>query len=464
MKSLYGKLIIGFFVSIVFSFSVAGYFSINSHSDKLGQMTIKELNNSLAYIIELADIVSDDELPVVLQAYSEASSVSFTIETEMINETYGKMDEELNLSKKDRAILYQNPKTQILKESSTIKQLTKSYVIDGQQVIISIQKDANDRETIFLDSAVVAVFCMIIAGSIMFIVLADIIVKPIARLNKATHELSKGNYRVRVNYSSNDEIATLNRSFNQMAQQLAKSEEIRQQFISDVSHEFQTPLTAIQGFATILKNEKLKDEQRKKYADIIIFHAKRLSTLAKNMLQLTILDNDDVKLEKEEFSLIEQLIRVIETQDDLAIRKDIEIEFNRPKNDILIQGDEARLEQVWINLINNAIKYTNEHGVVTIDVKKNVKDVEVSIADTGVGMSKEAISHIFERFYRQDKSRKVEGNGLGLSIVKRIIDLHQGTIEVVSQEDAGSVFTVKLPIELSFHIGKLNLTKGGEKG
>ena len=135
-----------------------------------------------------------------------------------------------------------------------------------------------------------------------------------------------------------------------------------------------------------------------------------------------------------------------------------------PKNDILIQGDEARLEQVWINLINNAIKYTNEHGVVTIDVKKNVKDVEVSIADTGVGMSKEAISHIFERFYRQDKSRKVEGNGLGLSIVKRIIDLHQGTIEVVSQEDAGSVFTVKLPIELSFHIGKLNLTKGGEKG
>lgn len=464
MKSLYGKLIIGFFVSIVFSFYVAGYFSINSHSDKLGQMTIKELNNSLAYIIELADIVSDDELPVVLQAYSEASSVSFTIETEMINETYGKMDEELNLSKKDRAILYQNPKTQILKESSTIKQLTKSYVIDGQQVIISIQKDANDRETIFLDSAVVAVFCMIIAGSIMFIVLADIIVKPIARLNKATHELSKGNYRVRVNYSGNDEIATLNRSFNQMAQQLAKSEEIRQQFISDVSHEFQTPLTAIQGFATILKNEKLKDEQRKKYADIIIFHAKRLSTLAKNMLQLTILENDDVKLEKEEFSLIEQLIRVIETQDDLAIRKDIEIEFNRPKNDILIQGDEARLEQVWINLINNAIKYTNEHGVVTIDVKKNVKDVEVSIADTGVGMSKEAISHIFERFYRQDKSRKVEGNGLGLSIVKRIIDLHQGTIEVVSQEDAGSVFTVKLPIELSFNIGKLNLTKGGEKG
>ena len=464
MKSLYGKLIIGFFVSIVFSFSVAGYFSINNHSDKLGQMTVEELNSSLDYIVELVNVADEEDVSKLLDGYAQSSSVSFCIESDNVSKEYGKMNAGLTLSDKEKKIIDSNPDYTLLKENSTIKQLTKIYIIDGKQVTISIQKDANERETIFLNSVVVAVFCMIVAGSIMFIVLADIIVKPISRLNKATHELSKGNYRVRVNYSGNDEIATLNRSFNQMAQQLAKSEEIRQQFISDVSHEFQTPLTAIQGFATILKNEKLEDEQRKKYADIMIFHAKRLSTLAKNMLQLTILENDDVKMEKEEFSLVEQLMRVIETQDDMAIRKDIEIEFNRPKNDILIQGDEARLEQVWINLINNAIKYTNEHGVVTIDVKKNVKDVEVSIADTGVGMSKEAISHIFERFYRQDKSRKIEGNGLGLSIVKRIIDLHQGTIEVVSQEDAGSVFTVRLPIEYSFHIGKINLTKNGEKG
>ena len=294
---------------------------------------------------------------------------------------------------------------------------------------------------------------MLIAGSITFLVIADIIVKPISRLTKATNELSKGNYRVRVNYTGKDEIARLNRSFNQMAQQLAKQDETRQQFISDVSHEFQTPLTAIQGFATILKNEQLSDEQRQKYADIILFHSKRLSTLSKNMLQLTLLEGEDVKLETSEFSLIEQLNRVIETQDNFALSKNIEIEFEVPKNDIRIVGDESRLEQVWINLINNAIKYTQDNGVVMIHVKKTSKEVEVAIEDTGVGMSKEAISHIFERFYRQDKSRSVEGNGLGLSIVKRIVDLHHGRIDVVSREEGGSRFTVYLPQNKTFHIG-----------
>ena len=172
-------------------------------------------------------------------------------------------------------------------------------------------------------------FCVLFVGSVTFLIIADVIVKPIYRLTKATNELSKGNYKVRVNYSGDDEIARLNRSFNQMATQLAKQEVVRQQFISDVSHEFQTPLTAIQGFAAILKNEKISDEQRVKYADIILFHSKRLSTLSKNMLQLTLLEGEDVKLEMNEFSLSNQLNRVIETQDNLAISKDIEIETSR---------------------------------------------------------------------------------------------------------------------------------------
>ena len=191
--------------------------------------------------------------------------------------------------------------------------------------------------------------------------------------------------------------------------------------------------------------EDLPAEQRMKYADIIAFNAKRLSTLSKNMLQLTLLEGEDVQLEKSKYSLIDQLNRVIETEDNNALSKDIEIEFKHPRGDIEIVGDEARMEQVWINLIGNAIKYTNEHGVVTVDVRKTTKDIEVRVEDTGVGMSEEAISHIFERFYREDKSRSVEGNGLGLSIVKRIIDLHEFSLDVTSQEDVGSVFTVKIP-------------------
>ena len=459
MKSIYGKLILGFLVSMLFSFSVAGYFSLRKNSDELGRLAVEELKMSSQHIVDLMELIDTDDLSGVLKGYSETSEISFFIDCDGQREVYGNITGQ-TLSQSDYQLLRKHIGKTLIFRDSSVRKMAKSYQDDQHTYIVFVQKDVGKREMIFVDSALIALFCMLVAGSITFLVIADIIVKPISRLNKATNELSKGNYRVRVNYAGNDEIARLNRSFNQMAQQLAKQEETRQQFISDVSHEFQTPLTAIQGFATILKNEKLSDEQRQKYADIILFHSKRLSTLSKNMLQLTVLDGEDVKLDISEFSLIEQLNRVIETQDNLALAKDIEIEFHTPKNDIRVEADEARLEQVWINLVNNAIKYTNDHGVVTIEVKKTSKEVEVSIQDTGVGMSKEAISHIFERFYRQDKSRKVEGNGLGLSIVKRIVDLHHGTIDVISVEDGGSQFIVKLPQERSFHLSeKLNLTK-----
>lgn len=459
MKSIYGKLILGFLVSMIFSFSIAGYFSLKKNSDELGRLAIEELEMSSQHIADLLGLIDQEDLSRVLTGYSDTSEISFFVSCDDNTETYGNISTQVLTPKQFQTLKSTIGKTLVFHDSS-VRKMAKSFQVNGKTYVIFVQKDVGKREMIFVDSALIALFCMLVAGSITFLVIADIIVKPIARLNKATNELSKGNYRVRVNYAGNDEIARLNRSFNLMAQQLAKQEETRQQFISDVSHEFQTPLTAIQGFATILKNEQLPDEQRKKYADIIVFHSKRLSTLSKNMLQLTVLDGEDVKLELSEFSLIEQLNRVIETQDNLALTKDIEIEFHIPKNDVRIEADEARLEQVWINLVNNAIKYTNEHGVVTIEVKKTSKEVEVSIQDTGVGMSKEAISHIFERFYRQDKSRSVEGNGLGLSIVKRIVDLHHGTIDVVSVEDGGSQFTIKLPQERSFHLSdKLNLAK-----
>ncbi|MCD7840570.1 MAG: HAMP domain-containing histidine kinase [Erysipelotrichaceae bacterium] len=452
MKSIYGKLIIGFLVSILLSFSIAGYFSLRKNNNALGQMAIDELNNSTQLISDFIEDIDGDKLDQVLKDYETSSDLSFAIISNDNTKSYGNVDDFLD--EESMNYLYDHVGEVIASNDSSIRQFAKSYEIDGTVYIIKAQKDIEESETVFIASGIIAIFCILIAGSIIFLVIADIIVKPISRLTKATNELSKGNYHVRGNYTGNDEIARLNRSFNQMAQQLAKQEETRQQFISDVSHEFQTPLTAISGFATILKNEKISDEQRQKYADIILFHSRRLSTLSKNMLQLTLLDGEDVQLDIAEYSLIEQLERVIDTQLHFADSKNIEIEFDKPKNDVRIEADEARLEQVWINLINNAIKYTNDNGIVTINVKKTVLGVEVSVQDTGIGMSKEAISHIFERFYRSDKSRKIEGNGLGLSIVKRIIDLHQGTIDVVSREDVGSEFTVKLPENRTFFIGE----------
>lgn len=447
MKSIYSKLVIGFLLTSLLSFLICCFFTIRSYNRDSDQMALEELEHSsehIADMIKLIDIKNQDR---ILSDYSETSEMSFTVTCDGQTKSYGHVNKKLILSGDELKTLATS-KEKSLRSEGIISQYAKSFKIDNHVYVVTVQKDFSSTKDIFMKSYTSAAIIFMMTGSIVFLIVADIIVKPISRLTKVTDELSKGNYKVRVNYEGKDEISSLYASFNQMAVRLAKQETLRQQFISDVSHEFQTPLTAISGFATILKNENLTDEQRKKYADIILFNSNRLSHLSKNMLQLTLLDGEDTALDKTEFPLIEQLNRVIEMEDNAALSKDIEIEFIHPKKEFIIEADESRMEQVWINLLSNAIKYTNEHGVVTVEVRRTPTELQVRFEDTGVGMSKDAISHIFERFYRQDKSRTIEGNGLGLSIVKRIIDLHHYKIDVESQEDVGSVFTVYIPYEM----------------
>ena len=447
MKSIYSKLIIGFLLTSLLSFSICCFFTIRSYNRDSDQLALEELEHSSNHIADLIKLIDDKNQDKILADYSETSEMSFTVTCEGQTKSYGHVNKKLIL-KDDELKTLATSKEKSLRSEGIISQYAKAFKIDNQTYVITVQKDFSATKDIFMKSYTSAAIIFMMTGSIVFLIVADIIVKPISRLTRVTDELAKGNYKVRVNYEGKDEISSLYASFNQMAVRLAKQETIRQQFISDVSHEFQTPLTAISGFATILKNENLTDEQRKKYADIILFNSNRLSHLSKNMLQLTLLDGEDTALDKTEFPLIEQLNRVIEMEDNAALSKDIEIEFIHPKKEFIIEADESRMEQVWINLLSNAIKYTNEHGVVTVEVRRTPTELQVRFEDTGVGMSQDAISHIFERFYRQDKSRTIEGNGLGLSIVKRIIDLHHYKIDVESQEDVGSVFTVYIPYEM----------------
>ena len=447
MKSIYGKLICGFLITIVFSFSVAGYVALRSNYDQIEDMAKNELNATSEYVAGILNILEDANVSNTMNQYAISSEVNITL----FSPDYGyyQYGDGSTIPSKEtmQKYYYDERKDGYYHQENSVQSYGKKVNIKDKDVYMYVQKDTSYEKGIFANSAVLILGCVFLSGNLVFIAIADIIVKPITRLNNATKELSKGNYNVRVNYVGDDEISKLNQGFNQMAQQLAKQEETRQKFISDISHEFQTPLTAIQGFANILKDEDLPKSQRQKYADIILFHSKRLSTLSKNMLQLTLLEREEVELEYTTFSIVEQLSRVISTQENQAILKDIEIVFEKPRKDITVNGDEQRLEQVWINIISNAIKYTDNGGLITIKVKKTSKEVEVSIEDTGRGMPKEVISHIFERFYREDKARSVEGNGLGLSIVRSIIDLHHGNIDVISQVDVGSTFIIKLPNE-----------------
>lgn len=447
MKSIYSKLIFGFFVTIVASFSVAGVVSLKSNNEQIKETVEEDLIAARDYVSKVLSNEGIQNKDEIIELYALSSELSITYYSpEGGLYCYG--DHQYCPDEQHIIDLYKKNKgSSVTYSDDNILTYGKKCKINELEYYILVQKDTSDQRIIFINSVILILGCVFFIGSVVFLVIAEIIVRPIARLTNATKELYNGNYSVRVDTLGEDEISKLNQSFNRMAIQLAKQDETRQKFISDISHEFQTPLTSIQGFANILKEEDLSKEQREKYANIILYNSKRLSSLAKNMLQLTLLDRDEIELELSNYSLIEQLKRVVSTQESIAANKDIEIDLQIPKKDITISADEQRMEQVWTNIISNAIKYTNDGGLITVTIKKSVKEVEVDIEDTGIGMSKEVISHIFERFYREDKARNIEGNGLGLAIVKSIVDLHHGKIEVVSTVDVGTIFKVRLPLE-----------------
>lgn len=447
MKSIYSKLIFGFFITIVASFSVAGFVSLRLNDQQIESTVEEDLITTNDYVSKVISNINIENRDDIIDLYAKSSEMAITCYSSSEGYVaYG--NKKYNPTPEQMMAMFKSTNNELsFKHHNEVLAYGTKNMINGQEYYIYVQKDTSGQKSAIANSAILILGCIFLTGSIVFLVIADIIVKPLTRLTNAIKELSNGNYNVRVDNVGQDEISKLNQGFNQMARQLAKQDETRQKFISDISHEFQTPLTSIQGFANILKEEDLPKEQRVKYANIILYNSKRLSSLAKNMLQLTLLDREEIELELTNYSLVEQMNRVISTQENQAMEKNIEIVFEMPKKEIFIEGDEQRLEQVWTNIISNAIKYTNEGGLITITMKKNSKDIEISIEDTGIGMSKEVVSHIFERFYREDKARNVEGNGLGLAIVKSIVDLHHGKIDILSQVDVGTNFIVRLPIE-----------------
>lgn len=226
-----------------------------------------------------------------------------------------------------------------------------------------------------------------------------------------------------------------------MVKKLSINEYLHKDFVSNVSHEFKTPITSLIGYAKLLKKTDITDNQRKEYTDIIISESERLSNLSSNLLKLSELGNKGIGLKKEEIQLDEQIRDAILLLQNLWEKKNLELDLNLECLDFV--GDKELMYQVWINLISNAIKYSNENGKLTINLNKSDM-ITVEIIDEGVGMTKDEEEKIFLRFYKADKSRNTTGTGLGLTIVKEIVELHGGTISVQSEVGKGSKFVVVL--------------------
>jgi signal transduction histidine kinase len=266
-------------------------------------------------------------------------------------------------------------------------------------------------------------------------------------ITQAMERISKGDFSIHLESEHDDGILKgLISSVNKMAQELSQMENMRQEFVSNVSHEIQSPLTSIRGFAQALKSEKLSSQERLHYLSIIEMESTRLSHLADDLLKLTSLDADQVKFEPHQYRLDKQIRSLILTCEPQWAEK--KIEMNVDLDEVSISADEDLLNQVWLNLLHNSIKFTPEGGTIKVELCEQTDMAEFTITDTGIGIAPEDQVHIFERFYKADKSRThlKEGSGLGLSIVKKIIELHSGRIDVQSKLGQGATFIVFLPV------------------
>jgi two-component system phosphate regulon sensor histidine kinase PhoR len=283
---------------------------------------------------------------------------------------------------------------------------------------------------------------------------------------EALQRVAQGDFSVRVDnildrHSQNDGvISELVNNVNHMALELRQMEAMRQEFISNVSHEIQSPLTSIQGFARALQNDHLTPEERCHYLSIIETESTRLSRITDNLLRLASLEAKHVKFEPKPYRLDRQIRSLILACEPQWAAKEIDMDVSL--DELEITADEDLLSQVWINLIANSIKFTPAHGRIGIALQRRGRSLVFKITDTGIGISEEDQAHIFERFYKADKSRTRSsdgGSGLGLSIAQKIVAMHAGTIAVESRLGAGTTFAVSLPDK-----GHLMRVSVGEKG
>ena len=271
-------------------------------------------------------------------------------------------------------------------------------------------------------------------------------ITPIHKVNKAMKKVSQGDFSTVLDENEGvGEIRELISSYNHMARELSGIEMFRTDFINNFSHEFKTPIVSIRGFAKQLQRDDLTDEQRREYTRIIADEAERLANMSSNVLLLTKLENQQIVTDKAEYALDEQIRNCILLMEKQWSEKNLDLQLDL--DEISYNGNEEMMNHVWVNLISNAIKFSPEGGLLEVGCMRVQDFIVVHVRDAGEGMDELTRSRIFEKFYQGDTAHATEGNGLGLSLAKRIVDLCRGKIAVDSAPGQGTTFSVYLPVE-----------------
>ena len=290
---------------------------------------------------------------------------------------------------------------------------------------------------------VMIVTSMLVSGVIMNYV-SHAFLDPMKKMQEAIGKVADGDFSVRLETDSKaKEVREIFSGFNLMVHELNATEVLQTDFVSNVSHEFKTPINAIEGYAMLLQDsEHLSQEEQAQYVDKVLFNTQRLSTLVGNILLLSKIDNQSIQTKQNTFRLDEQIRQAIVLLEPEWVKKDVEFEVDM--EDIEYCGNEGLLHHVWYNLIGNAIKFNPRFGLIRIRLKNKGEDILFEIEDSGPGISEEAKKHIFDKFYQGDSCHKEEGNGLGLALVKKVLNLSNGEITAENIPGGGCRFTVVL--------------------
>lgn len=311
-------------------------------------------------------------------------------------------------------------------------------------ILLTVINKGFDKSTIALAGALYLLFGCTVSTGLIYFVKGRVYHNKIKVFYDTASKVAKGDFNVRVPVhfeKPKSEMDYLAVNFNKMLTEISSLENMRNNFVADVSHEIKTPLSVIQGYADLLQNKDLSAEKRHEYTYLLSEAIETLTNLVTNILKLNKIENQGI-IQKEKFSLDEQIRRCILSFEEIVEDKKLIIDVDL--DEITVKSDSALLEIVWNNLISNAIKYTYSGGTISVKLKKENGKIMVSVSDNGCGMSKETLEHCFEKFYQGDSSHSQEGNGLGLALVKQVVNLLDGDIKIKSTLGKGTEFTVTI--------------------
>lgn len=330
---------------------------------------------------------------------------------------------------------------------SVVLPVSSDFSVKGYVVLQSALSTIKNDSIYFMNFINICFLIFLVLMLIVFFYIYRITVLPIKKITNATKEYTSGNFDYPLQLNTSDEYRDLASSIVYMADELSSLDDYQKKFVANISHDFRSPLTSIKGYAEAMIDGTIPTEMQGKYLSIILFEAERLTKLTSNLLALNSFENNGTILEISSFDINSIIKRTVESFEGICMEKRITFNLVFSDKELYVDADMGKIQQVLYNLIDNAVKFSNHNSKIKISVSERNEKVLVSVKDYGIGIPKESIKKIWERFYKTDSSRGKDkkGTGLGLSIVKEIMNAHNENINVVSTPDVGTEFIFTLP-------------------